>query len=81
MKDDVIREAEAHLDGMVALDRQGVAIRETSSSVEIGYKGSSIELPLTESAAEDAARYLIGAAVYENARRTGSYLYSGSKIE
>jgi len=81
MRDDVIREAEAYLDGMVVLDRQGVAFRETSSSVEIGYKGCSIELPLTQSATEDAARYLIGAAVFEDARQTGRYLYSGSKIE
>ncbi len=81
MRDDVIRKAEAHLDGMVFLDRESVAIRETPSTVEVGYKGRGIELPLTQSAKEDAARYLIGAAVFDDAERTGRYLYAGSRIE
>lgn len=81
MKDNVIRKAEAYLDGMVVLDRESVAIKETPSTVEVGYKGSTIELPVTEAAAEDAARFVIGAAVYFEAERSGRYLYSGSRIE
>ena len=81
MREEVIRKAEAHLDGMVIFDRESVAIKENPSTVEVGYKGTAIELPLTQSATEDAARYLIGAAVFFDAQQAGRFLYNGSKIE
>lgn len=81
MRSKVIRMAEAHLAGMAVLDRGEVEITETPSTVEVGYKGSSIALPLSRTVVHDAARYLVGAAVCEEAQCTGRYLYPGPIID
>jgi hypothetical protein len=81
MRSKVIRMAEAHLAGMAVLDPGEVRITETPSTVEVEYKGSAIELPLSRTVADHAARYLIGAAVCAQAQCTGRYLYAGPIID
>ncbi|MGE4195299.1 MAG: hypothetical protein AB7E51_18090 [Pseudodesulfovibrio sp.] len=81
MRAEVIRKAEAHLAGMAVLDLGEVTITQKASSIEVGYMESRIELPLSQSAADDAARFLVGAAVYAEAQRTGRDLYSGPIID
>ena len=81
MREEVIQKAEAHLNGMVVLDPGQVTITQNPSTVEVRYKESVIELPMSPSVTEDAARYLIGAAVYADSRQNGHYLYSGAWID
>ncbi|XXJ18341.1 hypothetical protein ACR42D_02040 [Desulfovibrio caledoniensis] len=73
--------AEAHLAGMAVLDPGEVRVTEKPSTVEVEYKGSAIELPLSRTVADNAARFLVGAAVCADAQRTGRYLYSGTWID
>jgi len=81
MRSKVIRMAEAHLAGMAVLDQGEVRVTETPSTVEIEYKGSAIELPLSRTVADNAARFLIGAAVCADAQCSGRYLYAGPIID
>lgn len=81
MRAEVIRKAEAHLAGMAVLDPGEVTITQKESSIEVGYMGNQIELPLSQGAMDDAARFLVGAAVYADAQRTGRDLYSGPIID
>ncbi|WP_148266999.1 hypothetical protein [Pseudodesulfovibrio mercurii] len=73
--------AEAHLAGMAVIDRGEVMITETPSTVEVGYMGRFIELPMSRTVADDAARYLIGAAVCADSQCSGRYLYAGPIID
>ena len=64
MREEVLSKAQETLskDG-IHLDPEDVTIQQGTSTVKVGYKDGSVEVPVSQNVINEAVKYIVGAAI------------------